>query len=112
VPSYTRPGEKIDIMETDEHGRSRVATATNRSGQRHHWDLEVLHPNGQKWTGSLGHGNKADARFALEKMLANTENQFIRDRERGDKPPQNLRTGPSDRTVSVPAQITRTGGYE
>ena len=103
VATYQRPGEKIEIIETDEHGRARKAVATNRSGQRHHWDLEVVHPNGQKWTGALTHGNKIEAIVGLQNMLANTENAFVRDRERGDRPPQDLRTGPSDRIVSIPA---------
>jgi hypothetical protein len=107
---FTRPGAKIVITETDEHGRSRQAVATNRSGQRHHWDLEIIHPNGQKWTGALTHGNKREAIIGLENMLANTENQFVRDADRGDRAPQNRQTGPRDRYVSLPDEpVYKTG---
>jgi hypothetical protein len=107
---FTRRGNKIDIMETDENGRTRVATATNRPGQRQFWDLEVTHPNGQKFTGTLMHGNKREAILGLETMLANTENAFIRDAERGDRAPQNVQTGPRDRYVSLPdAPVFKTG---
>jgi hypothetical protein len=110
MPTYARPGAKILIVETDEHGRSRQAVATNRSGQRHFWDLEVVHPNGQKFTGTLAHGGKVEAIAGLQTMLSNSENQFIRDRDRGDKPPQNVRTGPSDRYVALPDEpIIRSG---
>ena len=107
---FTRPGNKIDITETDEHGRTRVATATNRSGQRHFWDLEVVHPNGQKFTGTLMHGNKREAIRGLEDMLASTENQFVRDAARGDRAPQNVQTGPRDRIIALPdAPVYKTG---
>jgi hypothetical protein len=85
---FTRPGNKIDITETDEHGRTRLATATNRSG----------------------HGGKYEAIRGLQDMLANTENQFVRDAARGDRSPQNVRTGPRDRYVSLPdALVFKTG---
>jgi hypothetical protein len=107
---FTRRGNKIDILETDAQGRTRVATATNRSGQRHCWDMQVVHPNGQTFTGTLMHGNKREAIMGLENMLANTENAFIRDAERGDRAPQNRQTGPRDRVVSLPdAPVYKTG---
>jgi hypothetical protein len=107
---FTRPGNKIVITETDEHGRSRQAVATNRSGQRQFWDMQVVHPSGQTFEGTLMHGNKREAIMGLENMLANTENQFVRDAERGDRAPQNLQTGPRDRYVSVSdAPIIPTG---
>lgn len=107
---YTRPGNKIDIVETDTHGRQRAATATNRSGQRHFWDLEVVMPSGQKFVGTLMNGNKREAIMGLENMLADTENQFVRDAERGDRSPQSIQTGPRDRIVSLPdAPVYKTG---
>ena len=107
---FTRRGNQIDITETDEHGRQRTASATNRPGQPHFWNLEVVHPNGQKFEGSLMHGNKREAILGLETMLANTENAFIRDAERGDRAPQNRQTGPRDRYVSLPdAPVFKTG---
>jgi hypothetical protein len=107
---FTRRGNKIDIVETDENGRQRTASATNRSGQRHCWDLTVQHPNGQTFTGTLMHGNKREAILGLETMLASTENAFIRDAERGDRAPQNRQTGPRDRYVSLPdAPVYKTG---
>jgi hypothetical protein len=99
---YTRQGKKIVITEFDENGRSRQAVATNRAGQKHHWDLLLEHPNGQRWDGSVTHGDKMDALVGLQNLLARTENQFIRDAERGDRAPQNLQTGPRDRIVSLP----------
>ena len=87
--------ETRSIVETDSHGRQRIAIATRDYGSNRQWDLQVRHPNGQTWNGSYT-GDTANLVVALDEMLKRSENDFVSDKS--DRPRSSMQP---DRNRSV-----------
>ena len=77
--------ESQTIVQQDPDGRTRVAVAVRNLGSTRHWDLRVEHPSGQSWNGSFT-GEKNEVPLALADMLNRTQNEFVSDKARGDRP--------------------------
>jgi hypothetical protein len=77
--------ESQTIVQQDADGRTRVAVAVRNLGSTRHWDLRVEHPSGQSWNGSFT-GEKNEVPLALADLLNRTQNEFVSDKARGDRP--------------------------
>jgi hypothetical protein len=84
------------VIEREPNGRQRVARATKDQSAARQWNLRVEHPNGRNWDGTFS-GPSAEVTLALAQMLAQTEYEWVQDRERGDRPPSQA----ADRNVRV-----------
>jgi hypothetical protein len=78
------------IIERQPDGRQRVARAVKNPSSDRLWDLSVEHPIGPALSGTFN-GASAEVNVALAQMLARTENEWITDRARGDRPPAGTR---------------------
>ncbi|EHR03224.1 hypothetical protein [Bradyrhizobium sp. WSM471] len=80
----TIPDQRV-VVQQDPDGRRRVATATRNPGAREQWDLKLTHPSGAIFSGSFnGDGNSAVV--ALAELMARSNQAYVADRSRGDRP--------------------------
>jgi hypothetical protein len=85
----TTPETRI-LIERQSDGRQRVARAVKNPDSDRQWLLSVEHPSGRAMSGTFT-GQPAEVNIALSQMLARTENEWITDRDRSDRPPPQAR---------------------
>lgn len=58
MPEYVRRREQKVLIERDGYGRERkVIAARGISQQAGHWDIELVHPNGECWKDRINAGH-------------------------------------------------------
>ncbi len=98
----TTPAEQT-LVQKGSDGRKRTATARCVDERINAWDLEVLHPSGDRWE-RREMGNENEIAMKLAVMMARYEGQFLQDRASGDRPREPMLRDTSRTIVDVPVR--------
>lgn len=85
------------LVQSDDDGNKRTATAVCKDDRTNQWDLKVEHPSGDKWQRTIN-CTKRDVALAMAAMLAQYEPEYRESRSRGHKPREAMLP---DRSVPV-----------
>jgi hypothetical protein len=78
--------EQLIVIDRQPSGRQRVGKAIQSEHNRKQWEIRIEHPNGEVHKATY-YGGKYECGVAISDLLNRTENQYARERDRGDRPP-------------------------